>query len=143
VVGPASLTSGPPARANCFFFQAEDGIRYWSVTGVQTCALPIYDPNIPADLPWEDRPEIWSMLTELRRTGIQVVGDVPWGTHLCHFYKTREELVDILLPYFCSGLASNECCVWVVPDETEQNRARDALRRTVPNLDEHEKRGDI
>src|SRR5258706_519404 len=25
----------------CFFFQAEDGIRYWSVTGVQTCALPI------------------------------------------------------------------------------------------------------
>src|SRR5258706_10995708 len=26
---------------NCFFFQAEDGIRDWSVTGVQTCALPI------------------------------------------------------------------------------------------------------
>src|SRR5262249_5847859 len=23
------------------FFQAEDGIRDWSVTGVQTCALPI------------------------------------------------------------------------------------------------------
>src|SRR6266540_144992 len=26
-----------------FFFQAEDGIRYRDVTGVQTCALPIYD----------------------------------------------------------------------------------------------------
>src|SRR5436189_3200058 len=25
-----------------FFFQAEDGIRDTSVTGVQTCALPIY-----------------------------------------------------------------------------------------------------
>src|SRR5262249_59432510 len=24
-----------------FLFQAEDGIRDWSVTGVQTCALPI------------------------------------------------------------------------------------------------------
>src|SRR5438309_11131558 len=24
------------------FFQAEDGIRYGTVTGVQTCALPIY-----------------------------------------------------------------------------------------------------
>src|SRR3989339_1968954 len=24
-----------------YFFQAEDGIRDWSVTGVQTCALPI------------------------------------------------------------------------------------------------------
>src|SRR5207245_8549419 len=29
-----------------FFFQAEDGIRYATVTGVQTCALPIslYEP---------------------------------------------------------------------------------------------------
>src|SRR5437016_11509870 len=25
-----------------FFFQAEDGIRDWSETGVQTCALPIF-----------------------------------------------------------------------------------------------------
>ena len=28
-----------------FFFQAEDGIRDTSVTGVQTCALPISDPT--------------------------------------------------------------------------------------------------
>src|SRR5260370_22840761 len=28
-----------------FFFQAEDGIRDSSVTGVQTCALPIYSPQ--------------------------------------------------------------------------------------------------
>src|SRR5258706_1927767 len=28
-------------RTAAFFFQAEDGIRDWSVTGVQTCALPI------------------------------------------------------------------------------------------------------
>src|SRR5256885_3011688 len=27
---------------NFFFFQAEDGIRDYKVTGVQTCALPIY-----------------------------------------------------------------------------------------------------
>src|SRR5438093_3490360 len=27
--------------ARYFFFRAEDGIRFWSVTGVQTCALPI------------------------------------------------------------------------------------------------------
>src|SRR5207245_7986272 len=26
----------------CFFFQAEDGIRDATVTGVQTCALPIF-----------------------------------------------------------------------------------------------------
>src|SRR5690349_24097278 len=31
-----------------FFFQAEDGIRDLYVTGVQTCALPIYDDEEPA-----------------------------------------------------------------------------------------------
>src|SRR5207248_5743055 len=29
-----------------FFFQAEDGIRDRTVTGVQTCALPIFDPAV-------------------------------------------------------------------------------------------------
>src|SRR5690606_476055 len=28
------------------FFQAEDGIRDFHVTGVQTCALPIYDSTL-------------------------------------------------------------------------------------------------
>src|SRR6266850_7821734 len=31
-----------------FFFQAEDGIRDYKVTGVQTCALPILPPGIRA-----------------------------------------------------------------------------------------------
>src|SRR5258707_4452790 len=33
-----------------FFFQAEDGIRDIGVTGVQTCALPIFAP-VPFDHP--------------------------------------------------------------------------------------------
>src|SRR5207245_4075672 len=31
-----------------FFFQAEDGIRDATVTGVQTCALPIYEDQVGA-----------------------------------------------------------------------------------------------
>src|SRR5256886_4291211 len=34
-------TSGYDYVHDLFFFQAEDGIRYLTVTGVQTCALPI------------------------------------------------------------------------------------------------------
>src|ERR1019366_7861867 len=37
----ACLSSLNVCSLSCFFFQAEDGIRDWSVTGVQTCALPI------------------------------------------------------------------------------------------------------
>ena len=34
-----------------FFFQAEAGIRYYDVTGVQTCALPFSRPaNLPPGL---------------------------------------------------------------------------------------------
>src|SRR5690606_25366321 len=33
---------------SCFFFQAEDGIRDFHVTGVQTCALPISNRCAPA-----------------------------------------------------------------------------------------------
>src|SRR5437879_9822801 len=36
-----------------FFFQAEDGIRDTSVTGVQTCALPIFSSG-PARLQYRD-----------------------------------------------------------------------------------------
>src|SRR5207248_5527068 len=32
-----------------FFFQAEDGIRDRTVTGVQTCALPILSPSSSAE----------------------------------------------------------------------------------------------
>src|SRR5260370_22888030 len=35
-----------------FFFQAEDGIRDSSVTGVQTCALPIFASWAAAGRPW-------------------------------------------------------------------------------------------
>src|ERR1019366_10306618 len=42
VVAPADASAvGMPSRLLFRFFQAEDGIRDWSVTGVQTCALPI------------------------------------------------------------------------------------------------------
>src|SRR6266852_8884159 len=34
-----------------FFFQAEDGIRNATVTGVQTCALPIYWPKRLGEAP--------------------------------------------------------------------------------------------
>src|SRR5690606_21210340 len=36
-----------PAYSLYFFFQAEDGIRDFHVTGVQTCALPILTPFRP------------------------------------------------------------------------------------------------
>jgi PAS domain S-box-containing protein len=75
------------------------------------------------------------MTTELRQTGISVVGDIPWGTHFCHFYETRQDLLDILIPFFRAGLEGNEFCVWVVADPFTAEEARDALRRGIPGAE--------
>src|SRR2546426_5245489 len=43
MAGPARRATRGPRVFAFFFFQAEDGIRDYKVTGVQTCALPISD----------------------------------------------------------------------------------------------------
>src|SRR5256885_7026441 len=45
-----SLTVVSVISAFLFFFQAEDGIRDYKVTGVQTCALPISKPQARSEL---------------------------------------------------------------------------------------------
>src|SRR2546430_11372989 len=54
----ASFLAGMLVRDG-FFFQAEDGIRDLTVTGVQTCALPIY-----ADAQWDSVLLTGSVLVE-------------------------------------------------------------------------------
>src|SRR5205085_8832428 len=50
-----------------FFFQAEDGIRDLTVTGVQTCALPILADGADEDEPLpEDRRDIDELLRRAR-----------------------------------------------------------------------------
>jgi PAS domain S-box-containing protein len=79
------------------------------------------------------------MANEFRKTGISVVGDVPWGTHFCHFYETKQDLLDTLVPYFKAGLESKEFCVWVVSNSEliTVAEAKGALAQAVPDLDRH------
>ncbi|HZR17393.1 MAG TPA: MEDS domain-containing protein [Verrucomicrobiae bacterium] len=80
---------------------------------------------------------------QLRKTGISVVGDMPWGTHFCHFYETEDDLLQIVIPYFKAGLENNEFCVWIVFDSRSGEKAKEALREAVPNLDQCLAEGDI
>src|SRR5699024_12167307 len=99
------------ACCGCFFFQAEDGIRDRNVTGVQTCALPIYPegPGRPRALerslrgfhavlgptvPWTEAPESLSRARDLaqlvRRGVIEATGGVRWGDHLPALLLTQD-----------------------------------------------------
>ena len=77
------------------------------------------------------------MATETRKTGIDVVGDMPWGTHFCLFYETKEDLLDILIPYCKAGLESEESFQWAVADPLTIEEAKDALKGAVPDLDRY------
>jgi C4-dicarboxylate-specific signal transduction histidine kinase len=75
--------------------------------------------------------------TQLRETGIGVVGDVPWGTHFFMFYETKEDLLDTLVPYFKAGLETGELCFWAVSEPLTVEEARDALRKAIPEFDRY------
>ncbi len=76
----------------------------------------------------DDRP-----IADLTKYGIPGIDKVPFGIHVCHFYRAREDVVDALVPYFAAGLCNNENCVWVTPFSTDEAAA--ALGRVLIGVD--------
>ncbi len=79
----------------------------------------------------------------MRETGIDIVGDLPGGTHLCLFYQTTGDLIDIVVPYFKAGLRNNELCMWVTSEPLGVEDAKAALGKAVRNLDDYIDKGQI
>ncbi len=71
---------------------------------------------------------------EIRKTGIDIIGDVHWGTHFCQFYQTKQDLIDILVPYFKAGLENNESCMWVTSEPLRAEEVKLILEKPVHNL---------
>src|SRR5882724_1525287 len=74
------------------------------------------------------------MNSEMRKTGVEVVGDLPWGSHFCLFYETTADLLETLVSYCKAGLESQEFCLWVVAEPLMEEDARHALMRAVPEF---------
>jgi PAS domain S-box-containing protein len=77
------------------------------------------------------------MKQTLRPTGIEAIGNIPWGTHFCHFYQTEEDLLSMQVPFFQTGLENNEYCIWVTSEQTTVENANNALKKVVPDLDKY------
>src|ERR1700730_16603530 len=72
--------------------------------------------------------------TGLRNTGVDVIGDMPWGTHFCLFYDTKVYLLETAVPYCRAGLQSEEFCLWVVAPPVTKEDALQALQQAVPDF---------
>ena len=79
----------------------------------------------------------------LRESGIDLLGRIPWGTHVCQFYESRQDLIDILIPYFKAGLENNEFCLWITSTPLDVGEAERALSEAVTDLEERKRRGQI
>jgi hypothetical protein len=73
--------------------------------------------------------------TPLRKTGICVAREMRWGSHICMFYETKEDLLDTNAAYIKAGLDDNEYCIWAISEPITEEEAWSALRRDVPELD--------
>lgn len=82
-------------------------------------------------------------VAQLRDTGLQPLGEVPWGEHICLFYETRRDLYEVHAEYFAAGLASGEYCIWALSDPITRDEALDALRKSIPDFERYLKDGQI
>src|SRR6266404_1719437 len=81
--------------------------------------------------------EVTVMTAEMRKTGVDVVGDMPWGTHFCLFYETLIDLLEPLVSYCKAGLESQEFCLWAVAAPLTEEDVTHALKRAVPDFDRY------
>ena len=61
--------------------------------------------------------------------------DVPWGSHLCVFYDSRDDLFEAVGAYLEAGLQGNEFCVWRMPAGISLDEAQDSLRSSIEDFD--------
>jgi PAS domain S-box-containing protein len=80
---------------------------------------------------------------ENRESGIDIIGEVPWGARVCLFYTNINELLDILVPYFKAGLKNNELCLWITSGLLDKDAALSALGKSVFNLDKYLDKGQL
>jgi hypothetical protein len=79
----------------------------------------------------------------LRKSGIRVLPEIAWGSHLGVFYQTQEDLLDTNVAYFGAGLAANEFCLWAVSGNLTLRKAKNALRRSIPHFDQYWETGQV
>ena len=77
------------------------------------------------------------------KTGLDIIGEVPWGTHFCQFYQTKDDLLEILIPYFKAGLEGNEFGMWVTADPLTPADAREAMVKAMPDFASYLEKGRI
>jgi DNA-binding CsgD family transcriptional regulator len=77
------------------------------------------------------------MTATQRNSGIPLLDEIAWGSHLCVFYESEDDLFDLVSSYLDAGLQANELCVWRVPRNIALERAEARVRANIDDFDRH------
>ena len=69
--------------------------------------------------------------------------NLAWGSHLCLFYETKNDLLDALISFFRQGLEKHEYCLWVSVSPLTMQEARRGLSQGIPGAERYFKEGQI
>jgi len=73
--------------------------------------------------------------------GLPGIKDVPYGIHMCNFYRDGDDLAELLVPYVTAGLRRNERCIWLTADPMNEDEARSELRKGGVDADAEQRKG--
>lgn len=71
------------------------------------------------------------------------VAEIPMGLGHLLFYKSREELINMLVPFFKTGLENNQFCIWGPTKLLNKEDISNAMAEAVPCFDEYTKTGQM
>jgi len=72
--------------------------------------------------------------SHLTDCGLPGITQIPYGVHMCNFYRTREELISALVPFFVAGLRNNERCIWITARPLHAADAIVELQKAGPDV---------
>lgn len=83
------------------------------------------------------------MVELVKDSGLELIGPLNWGFHLCLFYRSPEELLEVLIPYVKAGLKENDQVIWITSDPLPLEKLEKILHQEIPDFDHAKKKGQL
>ncbi len=77
------------------------------------------------------------MLYGIRTSGLDIIGDIPWGTHICQLYESKEDIFNLMVPFIKAGLENNELCLWIYGDNTSYEEIKSKVSGYINGTDKY------
>ncbi|HHW48147.1 MAG TPA: PAS domain S-box protein [Clostridiaceae bacterium] len=83
------------------------------------------------------------MRSNIRNSGIEIIRNIPWGTHIAQLYSSKEDLYEVLVPFVRQGLIDNELCLWIYAQNSSYKEVKNKISVHVEDIDYYLESGQL